>query len=81
MTEDEEFVDWYCRKQESWERQGRINSEGFLRLSSRPVRKFYSRKIKRLFPQLSIVEAQDIAVSLYGNNKYRRRTREKLTGL
>ena len=79
LVEDDQFVDWYCQKLESWERQRRINSEGFLRLSGRPVRKFYARRLCRLFPQLSKIDAQDITVCLYGQSKYRRRVREKLT--
>lgn len=62
---------WENRKLRTWHLWGRITDDGVLRMKTTPARKFYAKKIKRLFPSLSITECQRLAIKMYGPTRYR----------
>ena len=71
-----DVLSWERRKLRVWRAQGRLTDEGVLRVSHRPIRKFCAPRIKRLFKRLSPQDCQDVAAILYGDNRYRAKSRD-----
>ena len=63
--------EWFSCKIRAWGSRGRLTDEGVLKMSGKPHRMLYARKIKRLWPKLSIQECHKLAIEMYGPTRYK----------
>lgn len=75
VWDDQSVDEWEKKKVPIWKKCGRLTADGTLRVSSKPIRHFTAKSIRRIFSNLSLTEAYIVSASLYGDTTYCRRMR------